>query len=81
VIIGDSWLIIQALILRNKVKNAKLKHVIEKIHLLLGILRTYQLYHVLRNLNASAYAEAKKGSLSSIGTLQINGSMTRLAKP
>jgi hypothetical protein len=36
VIIGDSRLIIQALILRKRVKNAKLQHILEKIHLLLG---------------------------------------------
>jgi ribonuclease HI len=64
VIIGDSRLIIQALILRNRVKNAKLHHILEKIQLLLGSLRTYKLYHVLRSLNASADAEANKGALS-----------------
>jgi len=52
VIIRDSWLIIKALILRSKVKNAKLHHILEKIQLLLGKLRSYKLYHILWNLNA-----------------------------
>jgi ribonuclease HI len=47
VIIGDSRIIIQALILRNTVKQAKLQHILEKVHLQLGSLRTYQLFHVL----------------------------------
>jgi ribonuclease HI len=81
VIIGDSRLIIQALILRNKVQNTKLQHILEKFHLLLGSLRTYQLYHVLRKLNALADAEANKGALSSIGTLQVNGTTTNMEIP
>jgi ribonuclease HI len=47
VILGDSKLIIQALILRNTVKQAKLQHILEKVQLLLKRLRTYQLFHVL----------------------------------
>jgi ribonuclease HI len=47
VIIGDSKLIIQALTLRNPVKQTKLQHILEKIHLLLKRLRTYQMFHVL----------------------------------
>jgi ribonuclease HI len=79
VIIGDSRLIIQALILRNTVKHAKLQHILEKVQLLLGRLRTYQLFHVLRKLNASADAEANKGVLLSNGTLQVNGTTTSMA--
>jgi ribonuclease HI len=81
VIIGDSRLVIQALILSNRVKNAKLQHILEKIQLLLGNLRTYKLYHVLRSLNASADAEANKGATTHIGTLQINGTTTRMDLP
>jgi ribonuclease HI len=36
VIIGDSQLIIQALILRKRVKNEKLQHILAKIQLLLN---------------------------------------------
>jgi hypothetical protein len=80
VIIGDSRLIIQALILRNKAQNEKLQHILEKIHLLLGKLRTYQLYHVLQ-MNASSDKEANRGALSSIGTIQINGTTTSWELP
>jgi ribonuclease HI len=41
VILGDSRLIIQALILRTKFRNEKLQHILDKIQLLLGKLCTY----------------------------------------
>jgi hypothetical protein len=81
VIIGDSRLIIQALILCNKAQNAKLQHILEKIHLLLGKLRTHQLYHVFRGMNATTNEEANRGALSRIGTLQINGTSTSWELP
>jgi ribonuclease HI len=81
VIIGDSRLIIQALILHNPVKQTKLQHILEKIHLLLKRLRTFQLFHVLRDLNEQADEEANRGAILSIGELQINGITSYLAIP
>jgi ribonuclease HI len=76
VILGDSRIIIQALILRTKVTNAKLQHILDKIQLLLGKLCNYQLYHVLRGNNASADAEANKGTLLRKGLMLLNGATT-----
>jgi ribonuclease HI len=81
VIIRDSRLIIQALILCKSVKNEKLHHILEKIQLLLGNLRSYKLYHFLQNLNASANTEANTDALSNIGTLQLNGTTSRIELP
>jgi ribonuclease HI len=78
VILGDSRLIIQALILRNKTKHVKLQHILEKFQLLLGRLRSYHLFHVLWKLNVLADVEANKGSLLSNGTLQVNGTTTNM---
>jgi ribonuclease HI len=81
VIIGDSWLIIKSLTLRSRVKNEKLHHILEKIQLLLGKLRSYKLYHVLRNLNVPADAEANKCALFNIETLHLNETMSKMDLP
>jgi ribonuclease HI len=47
VIIGDSWIVIKALIHQRKLKNEKLNNLLEKIQLLLGNFWYYKLYHVL----------------------------------
>jgi hypothetical protein len=76
VILGDSRIIIQALILHTKVTNEKLQHILDKIQLLLGKLYNYQLYHVLWGNNASADAEANKGTLLRKGLMLLNGATT-----
>jgi ribonuclease HI len=81
VIIGDSKLIIQALALRNPVKQINLQHILEKIQLLLKRLRTYQMFHVLQNSNEQSDAEANRGVISSIGEPQVNGITSFLAIP
>jgi len=81
VIIGDSQLIMKALILRSRIKNAKFHHILEKIQLLLGKLRFYKLYHVLRNLNVLADAEANKCALFNIETLHLNETMSKMDLP
>jgi hypothetical protein len=81
VIIGDSRLIIQALILHNTVKQTKLQHLLEKILLLLKRLRAFQLFHILCNLNKQADEEENIGATLSKGEIQINGISSRLAIP
>jgi len=73
VIIGDSRIVIKALIHQRKLKNAKLNNLLEKIQLLLGNFRSYKLYHVLRNLNEQADIEANEGVLLTAGTMQLKG--------
>jgi ribonuclease HI len=81
VIIGDSRIIIKALIHQRKLKNEKLNNLLEKIQLLLGNFRSYKLYHGLRNLNEQANAEANKGVLLTIRTMQLNGTMSTVDLP
>jgi ribonuclease HI len=81
VIIGDSRLIIQALILHNPVKQTKLQHILEKIHHLLKRLRAFQLFHILCNLNEQADEEANIGVTLSKGEIQINGISSHLEIP
>jgi ribonuclease HI len=81
VIIGDSRIVIKALIHQSKLKNAKLNNLLEKIQLLLGNFRSYKLYHVLQNLNEKRDTEANKGVLLTVGTMQLNGTMSTVDLP
>jgi ribonuclease HI len=80
VIIGDSKLIIQALILHNPVKQTKLQHILEKTHHLLKRFRAFQLFHILRNMNEKADKEANIGVTLSKGEIQINGILSHKAR-
>jgi ribonuclease HI len=81
VIIGDSRIVIKALIHHSKLQNAKLNNLLDKIQLLLGKFRSFKIYHVLRNLNERADVEANKGALLTAGTLQLNGTTSKADMP
>jgi ribonuclease HI len=81
VIIGDSRIVIKALIYHSKLQNAKLNNLLDKIHLLLGNFQSYKLYHVLQNLNDQEDIEANKGALLTAGTMQLNGTMYTVYLP
>jgi ribonuclease HI len=72
-ILGDSRIIIQALIQCTRVTNAKLQHTLDKIQLLLGQFQTFQLYHVLWGNNAQADEEANTGARLEKGRMLLNG--------
>ena len=76
VIIGDSRLIVRAIIRQTQTQSAKLNNLLNKIHLLLTSLSSYEIFHVLRKLNAKADVEDNKGILLAPGTLILNGMMS-----
>jgi ribonuclease HI len=76
VIVGDSRLVIRAIIHRTQTQSAKLNNLLDKIHLLLGCFSSYEIYHVLRELNEKADVEANKGALLAPGNLNLNGTMS-----
>jgi len=76
VIVGDSRLVIRAIIHRSKTQSAKPNNLLDKIHLLLGCFSSYEVYHVLRKLNEKADVEANKGALLAPGNLNLNGTIS-----
>jgi ribonuclease HI/exonuclease III len=81
VIIGDSRLLIQAIVLPKHTKNAKLNNLIERIRLLLRGLRSFQIYHVLRALNRDADIEANRGVELAKGNTLANGILSKVDLP
>jgi ribonuclease HI len=81
VIIGDSRVVIQALIRHSKTQSASLNNLLDKIHLLLRNFKSYKLYHVLRELNGKADVEANKGTLLAPGILKVNEMVSSVALP
>lgn len=73
VIIGDSRLLIQAIVLSKNTKNAKLNNLIDRIRLLLRGLHSFQIFHVLRELNKDADIEANRGVELAIRNTLANG--------
>jgi len=67
IIIGDSRMLISAIIRSSKNQNAQLNNLLDRIHLLLKRLNSYQLVHVLRELNNEADEEANRGALLAPG--------------
>ena len=53
----------------------------KKVLLLLSHFRTYKVYHVLRNLNSLADAEANRGTLLSKSQLIVNGETSNHSFP
>jgi ribonuclease HI len=81
VIVGDSRLVIRAIIHRSKTQSAKLNNLLDKIHLLLRCFSSYKIFHVLRELNEKADVEANKGALLAPGNLNLNGSLSTVELP
>ena len=81
VIIGDSRLLIQAIILPKNTKNAKLNNLIDRIRLLLRGLHSFQIFHVLRALNKDADVEANRGVELAMGNTLANGILSKVDLP
>ena len=81
VIIGDSRLLIQAIVLSKNTKNAKLNNLIDRIRLLLRGLQSFQFFHVLRALNQDADIEANRGVELAIGNTLANGIPSKVDLP
>jgi len=74
-------MVIKAIIHHSKTQNAKLNNLLDKINLLLGNFRSYKIYHVLRELNERADAEANKGVLLAPRNLKVNGTLSSVEIP
>jgi ribonuclease HI len=72
VIIGDSRLLIRAIVLSKETQNAKLNNLLARIRLLLRGLDSFQLFHVLRALNQTADKEANRGVELAKGQTLVN---------
>jgi ribonuclease HI len=81
IIIGDSRVIIQAIINHSKTQSAILNNLLDKIHLLLRNFKSYKLFHVLRDLNGEADEEANRGTLLEPGVLKVNEVIVSVALP
>ena len=80
-IFGDSSLIIKALRSKKKPTDINLAQIHRKILLLLSQFRSAKAYHVLRNLNSLADAEANRGTLLNKSQLIINGEYSNVRIP
>ena len=81
IIVGDSRLIVRAINCQTQTQSAKLNNLLSKIRLLLTSFNSYQIFHVLRKLNAKADVEANKGVLLVPGSLTLNGRMSTVEIP
>jgi ribonuclease HI len=81
IIIGDSRMLIQAIVLNRVTQNAKLNNLLAKIRLLLRGLDSFQIYHVLRELNHDADIEANKGAELEAGQSLVNEQLSQVDLP
>jgi ribonuclease HI len=80
-VIGDSRLIINALVKKISTNSTHLQTLLDKIRLITSKLHTCQFYHVLRDHNSIADQEANQGVKLKAGTLSINGTMIQVEIP
>jgi ribonuclease HI len=81
IIIGDSIVIIQAMIHHSKTQNATLNNLLDKIQLLLRRFNSYKLHHVLREQNGEADEEANRGTLLELGGTECERNGTQHGSP
>jgi ribonuclease HI len=72
VIIGDSRLLIRAIALSKETQSAKLNNLLARIRLLLRGFDSFQVFHVLRELNQAADEEANRGAALAQGQMVVN---------
>jgi ribonuclease HI/exonuclease III len=81
IIIGDSRMLIQAIIHKRATQNAMLNNLISKIRLLLRGLDSFQIFHVLRELNHDADIEANRGAELEAGQSLVNDHPSQVDLP
>jgi ribonuclease HI/exonuclease III len=80
-VIGDSRIIIQAMVKRSNSQSVKLNSLLDKIRILSSKLNSCHFYHVLRDQNGSADQAANQGVQMEEGTLSVNGTLERVEIP
>ena len=73
-VLGDSRIVIQAMVEGNLPNHLHLRQLLSKIHSLARSFHKAEFYHVLRIHNKEVDLVANLGSMLSPGSLQINGS-------
>jgi ribonuclease HI len=81
IIIGDSRMLIRAIAHSTKTQNAQLNNLLARICLLLQRFDSYQVFHVLRELNSEADEEANRGAKLEQGCMCANGQLTTVDLP
>ena len=69
-------MLISAIIRSSKTQSAQLNNLLARIRLLLKRLDSYQVFHVLRELNKEADEEANKGALLEQGRMNTNDQLS-----
>ena len=72
-IFGDSTIIIRGLLSNQRMKNAKLESITQRIKMELEKIKKVKLYQIPRDLNKEADEEANKGGTQALGKLVLNG--------
>ena len=80
-VFGDSRMLIQALIKKKRPSQLKLALIYHKIQLLSKKFLSIRLFHVLLGLNSLVDKEANRGTLLSIGILNMDGIENRCDIP
>ena len=80
-VFSDSRMLIQALIKKKRPSQLKLVLIYHKIQLLSKTFLSIRFFHVLRGLNSLADKEANRGTLLSIGILNMDGIENRCDIP
>jgi ribonuclease HI len=81
IIIGDSRLLICAIARSTETQSAQLNNLLARIRLLLKDLDSFQVFHVLRELNKDADEEANRGVVLAQGSMIINGQLSTVDLP
>jgi ribonuclease HI/exonuclease III len=81
IVIGDSRIIIQAMVKKSNPHSIKLQSLLDKIRIITSKLNSCQFYHVLRDQNCSADQEANQGVQLKEGTLSVNGTLDQVEIP
>ena len=72
-VFGDSRLLIQAIIRKNRPSHIHLAQIYQKIRMLSKKFQTIRFFHVLRGLNKLADKAANEGTLLGRGILHMDG--------
>jgi len=81
IVIGDSRIIIQAMVKKSHSHSIKLQSLLDKIRIITSKLKSCQFFHVLRDQNCNADQEANQGVHLNAGTLSVNGILNQVEIP
>jgi ribonuclease HI len=74
-VIGDSWILIQAMVTNSLPNQMKLRQIFKKILRLSNFFQKIEFFHVLRHLNGEADRAAKEATPLGKGQLSLNGTL------